>query len=207
MKKLFSLLMLAFLLPLQASAQEVYKEGEHYEVINDKATEKAEILEFFSFWCPACNAFEPLVAQMKQKTGDNVKFEKVHVNFMGFASKDTQEDATKAMMIGRALKREDALNKAIFNYIHVQRSPVTSLKDLENIFIINGVEAAEFEKMASSFGVNSLVAKNNKTIDQYRKHVTGVPSFIVNGKYKAKFVRGMSADEMVDLVVWLTKQK
>ncbi|MBN7821706.1 thiol:disulfide interchange protein DsbA/DsbL [Bowmanella yangjiangensis] len=207
MKKLFSLLMLAILLPLQACAQEVYTEGEHYEVISDKATDKAEVLEFFSFWCPHCHAFEPLVAQIKSKLDKNVSFEKVHANFMAFTTKDIQDEATKAMMIGRALKREDALNKAIFNYIHVQRSQVTSLKDLENIFIINGVDSAEFEKMASSFGVNSLVSKNNKALEHYRKHLGGVPTFIVNGKFKAKFTRNMGPDDMVDLIVWLSKQK
>ncbi|GAA0371391.1 thiol:disulfide interchange protein DsbA/DsbL [Bowmanella denitrificans] len=207
MKKLFSLLILVLMLPLQACAQEMYKEGEHFEVINDKATDKAEVLEFFSFWCPHCHAFEPLVAQMKQKLDKDVSFEKVHVNFMNFAKTETQDEATKAMMVGRALKREDALNKAIFNYIHVQRSPVTSLKDLENIFIINGVDSGEFEKLASSFGVNSMVSKNNKAIEQYRSHLTGVPTFIVNGKYKAKFTREMGPDDMVDLIVWLSKQK
>ena len=207
MKKLFGLLVLALMLPLQACAQEMYQEGEHYEVIAEEASKDREVLEFFSFWCPHCHAFEPLVAQMKQKLDEEVKFEKVQVNFMGFAAQDVQDDATRAMMVARALKREDALNKAIFNYIHVQRSPVTSMKDLKNIFIVNGVDADEFDKLVKSFGVNSMFSKNNKLIDQYRKDLTGVPTFIVNGKYKAKFTRDMTPDDMVDLIVWLSEQK
>jgi thiol:disulfide interchange protein DsbA len=61
--------------------------------------------------------------------------------------------------------------------------------------------------MANSFGVNSMLQKNNKTIQQYRKNLSSVPSFIVNGKFKATFTRDMTPDDMVDLIVWLTKQK
>ena len=71
----------------------------------------------------------------------------------------------------------------------------------------NGVEDAEFDKLVSSFGVNSMLNKNNKLIVKYRKHLSGVPNFIVNGKYQAKFTRDMTNDDIVDLIVWLSKQK
>lgn len=207
MKKIVLALFITLLLPLQACAQEQWKEGEHYLVINDQATPTPEINEFFSYWCPHCFSFEPLVAQIKKKIGDDVKFHKVHVNFMGFTSPEVQDDASRALMVARALKKETALNQAIFKSIHVQKSPLTSIKDLKKIFIENGVEASEFEKMISSFGVNSMLQKNNKLITQYRKHLSGVPNFIVNGKYQAKFTRDMTNDDIVDLIVWLTKQK
>lgn len=208
MKKLFGLLAFALIFPLQACAQQQpWQEGTHYEVIADEATAKPEIIEFFSFWCPACNAFEPLVAQMKSKIDDNVKFEKVHVNFMRFAEEETQNSATRAMVIGRLLKQEEKFNKAIFDYIHNQNASITEMRDLKNIFQLHGVEADEFDKLSSNFSVNSMVSRNNKKIEEYRRHVSGVPGFIINGKYKAKFTREMSPDQIVELVVWLSKQK
>ncbi|GAC33885.1 thiol:disulfide interchange protein DsbA/DsbL [Paraglaciecola polaris] len=207
MKKIILAFFIAVLVPLQACAQEQWKEGEHYTVINDTATDKPVINEFFSYWCPHCYNFEPLVAKIKSKISDDVKFEKVHVNFMGFTSPEIQDDASRALMVARALKKEDTLSNAIFRYIHVQKSPVTSIKDLKNIFLVNGVEDAEFDKLVSSFGVNSMLNKNNKLIVKYRKHLSGVPNFIVNGKYQAKFTRDMTNDDIVDLIVWLSKQK
>jgi thiol:disulfide interchange protein DsbA len=207
MKKILLSLVLTILIPLQACAQEQWKEGEHYVVINDTATAAPEVLEFFSFWCPHCFSFEPIVSNIKQKLDSDVAFKKIHVNFMGSAGPDIQDDATRAMMVARDLKKEQALNQAIFQYIHVQRSAVTGLKDLQNIFIANGVEPAYFDKLAKSFGVNSMLQKNNKTIAQYRKHLSGVPNFIVNGKYQAKFTRDMNNDDIANLVVWLSKQK
>ena len=210
MKKFAALIVMALLLPLQACAQEQgvkWEEGTHYKVLDEEATDKPTITEFFSFWCPHCYNFEPIVAQIKQKMGDKTKFNKVHVDFMRVpGGPAVQEDATKAMMIGRALKRDDELNAAIFNYIHKQRASITGMKDLRNIFVVNDVEAAEFDKLASSFGVNSMVKKNQKMIEDYRDHLSGVPTFIVNGKYMPVFTREMSQDDMVNLIVWLSEQ-
>ncbi len=207
MKKVLLSLLLAVFLPLQACAQEQWKKGEHYQVINENASAEKEVLEFFSFWCPHCYSFEPLVKEIKSQLDEDVKFKKVHANFMGSTSAKIQDDATRAMMIGKALKNELQLNDAIFRHIHVQRGTITGLKDLQNIFLANGVSPEDFDKMAKSFSVNSLVQQNKKTQATYRKHLTGVPSFIVNGKFKAIFTRDMTADDMVDLIVWLTKQK
>lgn len=159
MKKFILGLTLALMIPLQACAQVAqWQEGKHFKVISDTATSEPIITEFFSFWCPACYNFEPLVAQIKQKLDADTKFNKVHVNFMGFAGPEVQDDVTRAMMIGRAVKNEEALNAAIFNYIHRQRATITGLDDVRNIFLVNGVDAAEFDKLASSFGVNSKLA-------------------------------------------------
>ncbi|PKG96180.1 thiol:disulfide interchange protein DsbA/DsbL [Paraglaciecola sp. MB-3u-78] len=207
MKKILLLLSLALLLPLNACAQEKWREGTHYNVIDDQATEKKEVLEFFSFWCPHCFNFEPIVKNMKTKLADDVEFKKVHVNFMGFTSKAIQDDATKAMMVARELNKADELNQAIFKNIHESRSAITSLSDLKNIFLVNGVEPEEFDKMISSFGVNSRLKMNNKTIQEYKKNVSSVPNFIVNGKYQATFTRDMKQDEMVDLIVFLSNKK
>ncbi|WP_299082086.1 thiol:disulfide interchange protein DsbA/DsbL [uncultured Paraglaciecola sp.] len=207
MKKILLILSVMLLLPLQACAQEKWREGTHYTVISDTATDKKEVLEFFSFWCPHCFRFEPIVKDIKSELADDVQFKKVHVNFMGFTSAAIQDDATKAMMIGRELKRDTELNKAIFNYIHVSRSSLAGIKDLKNIFVVNGVEAAEFDKMMKSFGVNSRLKMNNKAIQQYRKHVRSVPTFIVNGKFQATFTRDMNQADMVDLIVFLSNKK
>lgn len=210
MKKFALLMVLGLLLPLQACAQDKnakWEEGTHYTVLDEEKSEKPVITEFFSFWCPHCYNFESVVAQIKQKMGDNTKFEKVHVDFMRVGGGDAvQQDATKAMMIARALKQEDKLNAAIFNYIHKQRASITNMKDIRNIFVVNGVDPAEFDKLASSFGVNSMFKKNQATVDAYRRYVSGVPNFIVNGKYQAKFTSDMTMDDIADLIVWLSTQ-
>lgn len=196
------------MLSLSANAQvSLFKEGTHYEVIAQTATKKPEVKEYFSYWCPACFQFEPLVAQFKENLPQGVKLTKVHVNFMNLTSRDLQGEATKAMMIARAMKEEEKYTAAIFNYIHTQRAMISSFDDLRKIFVVNGADAEKFDKLAASFSVNSLVKRNNKSIDDFREHLTGVPTFIVNGKFKPTFKNDMTVDDMINLVVWLTKQK
>jgi len=201
-------IVLGLMLSLQACAQvELWQEGKHYNVIAEKASSKPVVKEFFSFWCPACYRFEPLVEKMKAEMGDDAKFTKVHVNFMGFTSQDIQDQATKAMIIGRVMKLDTKINAAIFDYIHRQKATVGGLSDLRSIFIVNGVDPEKFDKTAASFSINSLINRNNKEVERFRSNLSGVPNFIVNDKYQATFTRDMSADDYVALITWLLKQK
>ena len=114
MKKIIALLITGCMFALQACAVEQWKEGTHYTVIGDQGSAQPEVVEFFSFWCPHCYSFEPIVAQIKGKLDKNVEFKKVHVNFMGFTGPDVQNAATRAMMVARNLNRETELNGAVF---------------------------------------------------------------------------------------------
>lgn len=211
MKKFALFLLASLLLPLQACAETddvKWEEGTHYTVLDHPATSKPTVYEFASFWCGHCFRFEPVVAEIKKALPDNAKFTKIHVNFMPGASQDIQDDATRAMVIGRVLEREDELNGAIFNYIHQQRASVGGMADLKNIFVVNDVDPDEFDKLAkpSNFSVDNMVKKNQKIQEQYRNDVNATPTFIVNGKYKANFVKGMSFEDVTDLIVWLSEQ-
>lgn len=203
MKKFAVLIFMALLVPLNAMAQAKWVEGENYTVLNKPLSKKPEVTEFFSFWCSHCYRFEPVVASLKKNLPAGVKFNKVHVNFMRFTTSEVQDMATTAMAVGKASKQSDKMNAKIFDYIHKQRGAITNINDLRNIFIINGMEGEEFDKLAKSFGVNSMLKKNNKHVDNYKQYVNGVPNFIVNGKYQAN-LQGLNPDEIVELMVYLT---
>lgn len=207
MKKFALCVLVALLIPLQACAAEKWKEGTHYEEMDKPLTDTPQVMEFFSYWCPHCYRTEPFVEELKKSLDKGVKFTKVHVNFMPYASKQVQDEVTTGMMIGEALKNDTKLNGAIFNYIHRQRATITGLKDIRNIFIINGVEPEQFDKMASSFGVRSMLGKNNKIVEEYRNQVNSVPTFIVNGKYKVQFARGQTTEERIELINYLAAKK
>ncbi len=207
MKKILFPLLTGLFLSVSSQAADKWVEGTHYQVLAKPATAKPEVMEFFSFWCPACYRFESLIGPMKEKLGKDVAFKKVHVNFMGATSPEVQDEATQAMMMGKALKREEAINRGIFNLIHVQRKPVTGLEDLKSLFIAEGVNPDKVDAVAKSFSVNSLTSRNKTTLAKYRSAVNSVPTFIVNGKYKATFTRDMNTDQIIELIVWLSQQK
>ena len=75
----------AAVLPATASAAPAApKEGLQYQVLpqkQDTGSGKAiEVVEFFAYYCPHCNAFEPLLAEWVKKQGSNIVFKRVHVS-------------------------------------------------------------------------------------------------------------------------------
>lgn len=209
MKKFAVLIAIALLFPLTACAQapgSKWQEGTHYVVLDEEPTETPVIREYFSFWCAHCYRFESIVEQIKARKNPNTSFEKVHVNFMGMTGPDVQDAATRAMFVAKQMKQEEAINAAIFKYIHVQRAPITNLNDLRNIFIAKGLDGEKFDGLASSFGIHRLMQTNQAKIDEYRSYLTGVPNFIINGRYQPTFTRDMTPDDMIELIIWLSQQ-
>jgi thiol:disulfide interchange protein DsbA len=184
MKTLFGFLA-ALILSANVSAIEL-KEGVHYEVVNQQSSAKPEIKEFFSFYCPHCHTFEPLAKKLKEGEAEHgYTFKKSHVDFLRAAGPDIQEMLTRALVTAEKLNKPE-VNDAIFDYIHKQRAVFTSEKDVRNLFLVNGVKADEFEKAFNSFSVKTAAVKMKKEQDELsrRRVLTGVPTFIVNGKYK-----------------------
>lgn len=209
MKKFVLLVSFCLFSCFDGTAQLVpWQEGTHYRVIADEASEKPVVKEFFSFWCPACFRFEPAVAEIKKALPENTKFQKVHVDFMQFTSQENQQLVTKAMLLGKALKVEDKINSAIFDYIHIQRANIENEKDIRNIFVVNGISGEKFDKVFPSMGLNNLLTKNNKQVEEFKPVVRGVPSFIINDKYQVLTgAANMSFNDYIELIVWLSAQK
>lgn len=185
MKKLFAGLLVAFLLPFMANAAN-YQEGKQYTKISEKATKAPEVREYFSFYCPHCLRFEPFFGKVKKSLPEGVKFERNHVDFLRFTTPEIQFMLTKALATAQQLKVEDKIAGALFNYIQVQRASISSEKDIRNIFVINGVDGAAFDKTFKSFAVNSkakLMKKNQDALAKKRA-LSGVPAVFVNGKYR-----------------------
>jgi len=191
------------LISFNSLAQAKWQEGTHYKVIAQKASATPKVQEVFSFWCPACNAFETIVPQIKRALPAHVPFQKVHVNFNGSTSKDTQNDATAVMLAAKALKTDALFNKALFDTIHQKRTKIASKADILAVYAATGSDTVKLEKMLSSFGIRSQVSKN----DKIARGVRSVPTIIINEKYQAIFTRDMTPDQSVELISWLVKQK
>lgn len=184
-------------------AQTKWQEGVHYKVVADKASETPQVREVFSFWCPHCFTFEPLVGQLKTALPDGVTFTKAHADFLRSASPEAQDDATRGMLAAKAMKQGDLYNKAVFDAIHKDRKQITGMADIKAIFAAAGGDAEKLEKLSKSFGITGQVRKN----DELARGVQSVPTFFVNEKYQPIFTREMTPDQWVELVNWLTTQK
>jgi thiol:disulfide interchange protein DsbA len=184
MKKLVSLFAM-LLLPVVAFAAD-YTEGKQYTKVSEELSAKPEVREFFSFYCPHCFQFEPFMASLKTNLPAGVKFEMNHVDFLRAASPKVQQSLSKAVVVAHQMGMEKKLIGALFNYIHVQKAVFTSEKDIRNVFVLNGADGEKFDKLMKSFGVASKAKIMKKQQDYFSKKgaLTGVPTVIVNGKYR-----------------------
>lgn len=189
MKKIQQLFMV-LLMPLLAfsisACAEKYTEGQQYTKVSDTVSAKAEVREYFSFYCQHCFRFEPFMETVQKNLSSNVKFERNHVDFLRAASPKIQAMLSKGVVVAEQLGMEKKLIAALFNYIHVQRAVITSEKDIRNIFVLNGADGDKFDKLMKSFSVNSQAKSMKKHQDTMSKSgaLKSVPTIIVNGKYR-----------------------
>jgi thiol:disulfide interchange protein DsbA len=181
---------MVLLMPLLAfsitACAEKYTEGNQYTKISDTVSKTTEVREYFSVYCGHCFKFEPVMHDIKKDLPENVKFERNHVDFLRGVSPEIQQMISKAVAVAEQLDDSDKYIGAIFNYIHVQRATITTEKDLRNIFVLNGADGDKFDKLIKSFSVNSHAKSMKKHQDSMsqKRVLTGVPTVIVNGKYR-----------------------
>ncbi|MGR5410336.1 thiol:disulfide interchange protein DsbA/DsbL [Vibrio sp. PNB22_8_1] len=200
MKKLFALFSM-LMLSLSAHAAQ-FKEGEHYKVLDLEASKKPLVTEFFSFYCPACNRFEPIIQQLKKQLPENVKLQKNHVSFMGGNMGISMNKAYATIVV---LNVEDKMVPVLFNRIHNMGKAPRDEVELRQIFIDEGIDAKKFDAAFKGFAVDSMAHRMDKQFEN--SGITGVPAVVVNNKYLIQAQSIKSTDEYFALVNYLLTLK
>lgn len=201
MKKLFAFAA-TLILSLSAHAAQ-FKEGVNYtQVDNLEPAAKPTVSEFFSFYCPHCNEFEPVIQQLKQRLPANATLQKNHVSFMGGNMGETMSKAYATMVV---LGVEDKMVPVMFNRIHNLRKPPKDAAELRQIFIDEGVDGKKFDAAFNGFAVDSMVRRSDKQFQD--AGLRGVPSVIVNNKYLVQTQGLQSLDQYFELVNYLLTLK
>ncbi|HAT40164.1 MAG TPA: protein-disulfide isomerase [Rheinheimera sp.] len=201
MKRIFSLLLALMLAPAAWAVGGPYQEGVQYEVIGQQGTAKPELKEFFSFYCPHCNAFEPVLHEIAQKLPAGTAFKKYHVDFMGQAPQPIQQNLSEVMVLAKLKGKDESVNKALFKHIHTDKKRFGSTEEIKAVAVAAGLDAATFDKDIKSFAVQSqvrLMQKEQKTLSE-AKIMNSVPTLIVNGRYKLHVDKLDAADIKGDL--------
>lgn len=184
MKKYLVALLAVVLIPLSASAAK-WEEGKHYSVAPTQKTNKAEVREYFSYFCPACRGFEAYLPEIKKALPDNASLKKTHVDFMGNTTSDIQFMMSTAHTVAEKTDLSQQFASALFNHVQTKRQSITSQDDLKNIYVSVGGDGDKFDKGMKSFSIVGEAKRNKKVQDVLSKgrYLTSVPTFIVNGKY------------------------
>jgi len=162
-----------------------YEEGKHYTMVSEQGTNTPELREYFSYYCPTCRAYEPYLSEFEKILPDGAKFKKTHVDFMAHTTPEIQFMLSKALIIAEKTSVAKKFSPAVFKYLQIDREKFDSEKDIRNIFVENGGDGAKFDKGMKSFSIISEAKRNKKIQDKLSqaRHLTGVPTMVINGKY------------------------
>ena len=186
-------LLLAFAAGSSAAAQLVA--GRDYRVINPPQTtesgKKVEVLEFFWYGCPHCNALQPpLRTWLKQKPAD-VEFRRVPA-----VLSDSWVPLTRAYYAHEVVGALDKLHHETFSAIHEKNLRLQDPKVLFDWVAKNGVDRQKFADAYGSFGVQS---RSQRSIDMTRNYdISGTPTVTVDGKYLVAPSMTLKPDRNVD---------
>jgi thiol:disulfide interchange protein DsbA len=137
---------------------------------------KVEVIEFFWYGCPHCNAFEPtLVSWIKRQPAD-VAVRRIPVGF-----RDEMVPHQRLFYALEAMDRLGDLHEKVFHAIHTERNPLNREAPILDWVGKQGVDAAKFREHYNSFGISSKARRATQIADAY--NVQGVPAIGIHGRY------------------------
>jgi thiol:disulfide interchange protein DsbA len=200
LKKWMLVLLTSFVFAMPVAAQMAFVEGVDYQLIepavptSDPA--KVVVTEIFWYGCPHCFRFEPFVEKWAESIPDGVVFEQVPS-----AINAAWTVHARAYYAFKMMGVQEQLHKKLFNAIHVQRQRLNSLDSIAGFVAEQGLDEKEFRKQYASFPVETLIRKGKQKELHYG--LEGVPTIIVNGKYRTSGVMAGNFNRLLQIIDFL----
>ncbi len=173
------------------AAPQSWVAGKDYLVLSQPAATEAaagqvEVVEFFWYSCPHCNAFEPELNAWLKRLPPKVSFKRVPVRFR--ADFEPQQRLYYTL---EAMGLLPQLHARVFHAIHEERNPLNTLAAISAWVGQQGVDVKAFEATYNSFGVAGKAKRAAQLQEAYQ--VEGVPAMGVAGRF---YVDGSLAGNM-----------
>lgn len=137
---------------------------------------KIDVIEFFSYGCPHCYSFEPLLEQWVKRLPADVAFRRIPAAF-----NPTFEGYAKLFYGLEAAGQVEALHKRVFAAIHVQRQRLDKEADIAAFVSASGGDGAKVLEAMKSFGVATKLRQAKQAFEGYK--IDGVPTLGIHGRW------------------------
>jgi thiol:disulfide interchange protein DsbA len=178
----------------------LYREGRDYERLAEPvAAADNEVVEVFSYACPACAQFQPEVDAWKSRRGNVVILRYVpaqfHAAWLPFAQ--AYHAAQEMGILGR-------VHRVLFDALHRQRVQATSIEQIADILANAGIDRAKFLEIAQSPAVAAALASSGEYVQ--KAGVGSTPTLVVAGRYRIARTRQGSPTPL-EIADWLIENK
>ena len=182
-------------------------EGREYSRIDPPqppaSSSKIEVLEFFSYGCPHCSAFEPIVSPWARALPADVTFRRVPVSFLFNA-----ENFARTYYALETTGMVDAMQAKVFAAVHVEKQRLDKPEDIAALVAKNGGDGAKFLAAFKSFSVATAVARAKKIQSDYK--IESVPTLTIQGRFytsPSQAGSGPQALAVVDALIDMVRKK
>jgi thiol:disulfide interchange protein DsbA len=159
------------------------KEGVEYALLATPqpvaaaAAKKVEVVEFFMYHCPHCNALEPDLERWVRKQGDKIVFRRMHAPYRG-----GNDPEAHLFLTLETLGQSEAMQPKVFKAVHVDHVRLNQDDAIIDWVGKNGIDRTKFVDAWNSFGVLTKLRRLPQVVDNYK--VPFVPTLVVDGKYQ-----------------------
>jgi thiol:disulfide interchange protein DsbA len=187
-----------------AAAQGGPVEGTHYVKLSQPVPTpgggKVEVIEFFWYGCPHCNAFEPTLDAWAKRLPADVAFRRVPVAF-----RDEPFGAHQRIYYAlEAMGQLEAVHRKVFYAIHNERARLDKPADIAAFMTKNGVDGTKFLDVYNSFSVQTKCRQAKQLSEAYK--IDGVPAIGVQGRYYTSVGLAGSPDRALAVTDFLIQQ-
>ena len=184
-----------------------YLEGRDYVLIETPVPaldpKKIEVTEVFSFICPHCFRFEPLVEEWEKKQKPDVALVQIHTQWS-----DQMKFYQRGYYTAVTLKLKNKVQLPIFNHIHKDGKALDSAEAWADFFAAYGVNKQTAISTYNSFIVGGLMSQADTRTRALR--ISSTPELVVDGRYKISTPGGMDEgkahEEMLKIADFLIAQ-
>ena len=203
-----------------ASAQaQAWAAGVHYSVIPTQRTDvpagKVEVMEVFSYGCPACNSYRPILKKLKAALPPNAQLVYLPASWHPEENWPMFQRAfLTAQSMGISEKAHEQMYDAIWTtgelgvadpVTHRTKSTLPSIEDIARFYQkVTGVKAEKFVAASKSFSVDLKMRQADSKI--IAMQVSGTPTLVVAGKYRLNN-DNLTTDNMIALVNYLVAKE
>jgi thiol:disulfide interchange protein DsbA len=159
---------------------------------------KVEVVEVFSYGCIHCAQFAPAAEKLRKQLPAGVTFKLLPAPFSA-----EWLPYARAYYAAKQLGVVERTHMALFDAKFAQHYPINSIDELADFYAREGVDRAEFMRVATSPEATAKLKEDLALIQKWQ--VDGTPTIVVNGKYRVAAVH--SFDEMVAVTQWLVKRE
>ncbi len=206
----------AAVLPAGAAPQQ-WIAGTNYTILDQAQTptvpaNKVEVMEIFSYACPFCDKFQPIVNQMEHSLPPYAQMVYLPASFIPAEDWPVFQQAYfAAQSLGIAGRTHQAMYDAVWKSgvlatVDAQtneiRHPAPSLEAIAHYYSqLTGVDPEKFLTAARSFGVATEMRQADAQITAMQ--IPGTPCIVVDGKYRVEMDSLKSPQDVISLVKYL----